>query len=74
MTSGIDAKRGAEGSAEGDLRGVMVVGEWVAGRLKATLTNGSLRLTREWIEQNIIHDLAHGGGGARGLGRGSTRT
>ncbi|KAL1835416.1 hypothetical protein VTJ49DRAFT_6774 [Mycothermus thermophilus] len=74
MTSGIDAKRGAESNAEGDLRGVMVVGEWVAGRLRAATPPGATpRLTRQWLEQHIMRDLAHGGGGARGLGRGGAR-
>lgn len=73
MTSGIDAKRGAEGNAEGDLRGIMVVGEMVASRLKAAPTGGPLHLTRQWVEKNIMHGLAHGGGGARGLGRGGTK-
>jgi chromosome transmission fidelity protein 18 len=73
MTSGIDAKRGAESNAEGDLRGVMVVGEWVAGRLRATCPDITPCLTRQWLDKHIIHDLAHGGGGARGLGRGGTR-
>lgn len=73
MTSGIDAKRGAQSNAEGDLRGVMVVGEWVAGRLKAASTTSPPQLTRHWIEQHVAHDLAHAGGGARGLGRGSTK-
>ncbi|KAK4228866.1 chromosome transmission fidelity protein 18 [Podospora fimiseda] len=73
ITTGIDARKGAEGNAEGDLRGVMVVGEWVAGRLKATSTDATPYLTRQWIDKNIIQDLNHGGGGARGLGRGSTK-
>lgn len=73
MTSGIDAKRGAEGNAEGDLRGIMVVGEMVASRLKAASTGGPLHLTRQWVEKNIMHSLAHGGGGARGLGRGGSK-
>lgn len=73
MSSGIDAKKGAESAVEGDLRGVMVVGEWVASRLKATVTDGSLVLTRQWIEKNVMQDLSHGGGGARGLGRGGIR-
>ncbi|KAK0715917.1 hypothetical protein B0H67DRAFT_254542 [Lasiosphaeris hirsuta] len=72
MSSGIDAKKGLESNAEGDLRGVMVVGEWVAGRLKAT-SNGTPSLTRQWVDKNILQDLAHGGGGARGLGRGGTK-
>ena len=73
ITSGIDAKRGAESNAEGDLRGVMVVGEWVAGRLRATSPDDTPRLTRQWVDKHVIQDLAHGGGAARGLGRGSTK-
>ncbi|EJT77927.1 chromosome transmission fidelity protein 18 [Gaeumannomyces tritici R3-111a-1] len=76
MTSGINARRGAESTVEGDLRGVMVVGEWVAGRLRATSTHadGSApRLTRQWVDLNVVGELAHGGGGARGLGRGGTK-
>lgn len=72
MTSGIDAKKGAESTVEGDLRGVMVVGEWVAGRFRSSLFDNS-RLTRQWIERNVLHDLANGAGGARGLGRGGVK-
>ncbi|KAK3312385.1 hypothetical protein B0H66DRAFT_397569 [Apodospora peruviana] len=73
ITSGLDAKRGAESNAEGDLRGVMVVGEWVAGRLKAISNGATPCLTRQWVDKNILQDLSHGGGGARGLGRGSVK-
>ncbi|KAI1142930.1 hypothetical protein F5Y05DRAFT_366744 [Hypoxylon sp. FL0543] len=73
MSSGIDAKRGAESTAEGDLRGIMVVGEWVAGRVRAASLKGPPRLTRQWVERNVVHDLAHGGGGARGIGRGNVK-
>jgi chromosome transmission fidelity protein 18 len=73
MASGIDAKRGAESSTEGDLRGVMVVGEWVAGRFRSSALNGDARLTRQWLEENVLRDLANGGGGARGLGRGGVK-
>ncbi|ROW05787.1 hypothetical protein VMCG_05225 [Cytospora schulzeri] len=73
MSNGLDAKRGAESAAEGDIRGVMVVGEWVAGRLKATSTGPSMQLTRQWVDKNIIQDLQHGGGGSRGLGRGGVK-
>ncbi|KAJ2999120.1 hypothetical protein NUW58_g111 [Xylaria curta] len=73
MSSGIDAKRGAESTAEGDLRGVMVVAEWVAGRLRSSSLNAPLSLTRQWVEQHIVRDLAHGGGGARGVGRGNVK-
>ncbi|KUI68136.1 Chromosome transmission fidelity protein 18 [Cytospora mali] len=73
LSNGLDAKRGAESAAEGDIRGVMVVGEWVAGRLKATSTGAPVQLTRQWVDKNIIQDLQHGGGGARGLGRGGVK-
>jgi chromosome transmission fidelity protein 18 len=73
MSSGLDAKRGAESTAEGDLRGILVVGEWVAGRLRSSSLNTPLDLTRQWVEQHIVRDLAHGGGGARGVGRGNVK-
>lgn len=73
MSSGIDARRGAESTAEGDLRGIMVVGEWVAGRLKSASLKSPPSLTRQWVERNIVHDLSHGGGGARGVGRGNVK-
>lgn len=73
VSSGIDARKGAQSNAEGDLRGIMVVGEWVAGRLRASSLQGNIGLTRQWLEKNVVHDLAHGGGGARGIGRGNTK-
>ncbi|KAJ0115778.1 hypothetical protein J7T55_010601 [Diaporthe amygdali] len=73
MSNALDAKKGAESAAEGDLRGVMVVGEWVAGRLRAQDSKGPMQLTRQWIDKNIVQDLQHGGGGARGLGRGGVK-
>ncbi|KAL7933744.1 hypothetical protein V8C35DRAFT_303759 [Trichoderma chlorosporum] len=73
MASGIDAKRGQESTVQGDLRGVMVVGEWVASRFKASNPNDNQRLTRDWIERNILQELANGAAGARGLGRGSVK-
>ena len=83
------ARRGIESTAEGDLRGVMVVGEWVARRLRAeNELAASLSvsappppfLTRQWVEKHVLPDLSSGGGGgggggigARGLGRGGVR-
>lgn len=64
------------GAGEGDIRGVMVVGEWVAGRLRAAMDSsivGTARLTRRWLEQHILGDLGQGGGAARGLGRGGAK-
>ncbi|KAH0022793.1 P-loop containing nucleoside triphosphate hydrolase protein, partial [Aureobasidium melanogenum] len=71
-------KEGGSGSStgEGDIRGILVVGEWIAGRLRAThdpVGNPMQRLTRRWIEDNILADLSHGGGSARGVGRGGPK-
>jgi chromosome transmission fidelity protein 18 len=68
-----ESRKGREGTGEGDLRGIMVVGEWAAGKLKATTKDGNARLTRKWVEQNMMSDLSHGGGGARGVGRGGAK-
>lgn len=64
------------GSGDGDIRGILVAGEWVAGKLRTAAlvsAGASERLTRRWIEQNIVNDLAHGGGMAKTLGRSGAR-
>jgi chromosome transmission fidelity protein 18 len=64
------------GTGEGDIRGVMVVGEWVAGRFRSSWNpkaKETPRLSRRWIEDNVINDLNHGGGAARSLGRGGAK-
>ncbi|KAH7384845.1 chromosome transmission fidelity protein-like protein 18 [Cadophora sp. MPI-SDFR-AT-0126] len=68
-----ESRKGKESAGEGDLRGIMVVGEWAARKLKASKKDGTARLTRKWVEQNMTSDLAHGGGGARGIGRGGAK-
>ncbi|CZR62269.1 related to protein CTF18 [Phialocephala subalpina] len=75
-TWGVDAsesRKGRETTGEGDLRGIMVVGEWAAGKLKTSTKDGRARLTRKWVEDNMMSDLSHGGGGARGVGRGGPK-
>ncbi|ESZ99107.1 hypothetical protein SBOR_0517 [Sclerotinia borealis F-4128] len=71
--SPMDAKKGGEGTGEGDLRSIMVVGEWAAGKLKTESKGQRPRLTRKWVEQNMTGDLSHGGGGSRAVGRGGTK-
>lgn len=64
------------GTGEGDIRGVMVMAEWVAGRLRSThdlRSREKPHLTKKWIEDNIINDLKHGGGATRSLGRGGAK-
>ena len=70
MSSGTVSRRGAESTVQGDLRGVMVVGEWVAGRYRTAIQRPD-KLTRHWVEKHVIQDLATTG--ARGMGRGGTR-
>ncbi|KAI9885736.1 MAG: hypothetical protein M1823_002457 [Watsoniomyces obsoletus] len=65
-------------NVEGDLRGVLVVAEWVASRLRSgnTPLNSAAppaRLTRAWIEKHVLGNLSHGGGEARALGRGGAK-
>ncbi|KAF2719311.1 P-loop containing nucleoside triphosphate hydrolase protein, partial [Polychaeton citri CBS 116435] len=62
------------GSGEGDMRGIMVVGEWVAGRLRtARAEQRESKLSRKWVEDHLLKDLSYGGGGARSLGRGGPK-
>ncbi|PFH55615.1 hypothetical protein XA68_17947 [Ophiocordyceps unilateralis] len=71
---GVDARRGAESTVAGDLRGIMVVGEWVAGRFRSSCRATDKRvMTRQWVENKVLQDVANGAGGTRGLGRGSVR-
>lgn len=78
-TWGVSTKKeggSGSGTGEGDIRGVMVVGEWVAGRFKSSWNPKDKevpRLSRRWIEDNIINDLGHEGGAARSLGRGGAK-
>ncbi|OCL02819.1 hypothetical protein AOQ84DRAFT_392683 [Glonium stellatum] len=77
-TWGVSSKKeggSGSGTGEGDIRGIMVVGEWVAGKLRASMdsTPGTTRLTRRWVEDNVLNDLSHGGGAARSLGRGGAK-
>jgi len=75
VSSRKDANAGS-GTGEGDIRSIMVVSEWVASKLRASnrpATVEPAKLTRKWFEDNILNDLAHGGGAARSLGRGGAR-
>ncbi|KAK5175403.1 Chromosome transmission fidelity protein 18 [Saxophila tyrrhenica] len=61
--------RNGAGAGEGDMRG-----EWVAGKLRSiNNATGNARLTRRWVEENVLSDLGHGGGATRGLGRGGPK-
>ncbi|OBT45622.1 hypothetical protein VE00_03533 [Pseudogymnoascus sp. WSF 3629] len=65
LSSGPEAKFESSGT-EGDLRSVLVVGEWVARKLK-TDTSSKPKLTKKWVEANMASMLGYGGGGTRGV-------
>jgi chromosome transmission fidelity protein 18 len=52
---------------EGDLRGVMVVAEWTAAKLRSISGPEPPFLTRQWVEQNIVGDLTNGGSASRAV-------
>ena len=60
------------GTGEGDVRGILVVGEWVAAKMRAPRENKP-RLTKRWVEEHMIENLSHGGTGTRSLGRGGAK-
>ncbi|KAH8705922.1 hypothetical protein BGW36DRAFT_311722 [Talaromyces proteolyticus] len=71
---GITAKKDRtdinRGTAEGDIRSVLVSAEWVARKLRATTADP--RLTRGWLEKHILDDSQRDGS-SKGLGRGGIR-
>lgn len=62
----------SSGAAEGDIRSVLVASEWVAYKLRSKDTAPS-KLTKNWLEQNVLSGSSEGGSFFRGLNRGSVR-
>ncbi|EAU32929.1 conserved hypothetical protein [Aspergillus terreus NIH2624] len=60
------------GTAEGDIRSVLVAAEWVAHKLKYESAE-SCRLTRRWLEQSVLSDTTGSGSFFKGLNRGGVR-
>jgi len=58
----------SRGSGEGDIRGVLVQGEWIAHKLRASPDG---RLTRKWLEPQLGD--THSTAVQKGLGRGGVR-
>lgn len=67
--------KAAGGASDGDVRGVLVVAEWVASKIKTASASApeQARLTKRWIEENMLKDLGHGGGATRSIGRGGSK-
>lgn len=62
---------GSRGSGEGDIRGILVQGEWVAHKLRAGQSNAPSRLTRKWIDAHLSASNSSSAG--KGLARGGVR-
>lgn len=60
------------GTAEGDIRSVLVAGEWVAYKLRSESAS-SLKLTRSWLEQRVLSGSTESGSFFKGLNRGGVR-
>jgi chromosome transmission fidelity protein 18 len=71
-TWGVSGRGSGQGGVEGDIRSIMVVGEWVAARFRSSSPLDA-RLTKRWVEDNVLSGLSYGGGAARSLGRGGSR-
>lgn len=72
----LEGRSSLPGAGEGDIRGVLVVGEWVAARLRAQEKSSvisSIRLTKQWIQQHVLQDLSRNGNASRNLGRGGAK-
>lgn len=60
------------GSAEGDIRSVLVAAEWVAHKLRNERPT-ALRLTRNWLEQRVLSASTEGGSFFKEMSRGGVR-
>ncbi|KXG50260.1 ATPase, AAA-type, core [Penicillium griseofulvum] len=61
-----------QGSAEGDIRSVLVAAEFVAHKLRNE-SPSSLRLTRNWLENRVLNASAEGSAFFKELSRGGVR-
>lgn len=60
------------GSAEGDIRSVLVAAEWVAHKLRSECAS-SARLTRNWLEQRVLNAGTEGSSFFKEMSRGGVR-
>lgn len=60
------------GSAEGDIRSVLVSAEWVAHKLRNERAD-TMRLTRVWLEQKVLSASTESGSFSKEMSRGGVR-
>ncbi|KAI9757228.1 MAG: hypothetical protein M4579_003528 [Chaenotheca gracillima] len=76
VSNRLEAGSNSSANGEGDIRGIMVVGEWIAGKLRSSglsSLQGMPRMTRRWLEEHVLGELSEGGGCVRNLGRGGVK-
>ncbi|KAJ5665409.1 Chromosome transmission fidelity protein 18 [Penicillium maclennaniae] len=61
----------SSGSAEGDIRSVLVAAEWVAHKLRSE--GLSTRLSRNWLESRVLNASTEGGSFFKEMSRGGVR-
>jgi chromosome transmission fidelity protein 18 len=64
---------GSRGSGEGDIRGILVQGEWVAHKLRAASGAAPPKLTRKWVDAHISTSSSSNSGDGKGMARGGVR-
>lgn len=79
-TWGISNRKGyqliSNNADEGDIRGILIVGEWAATKMRASANSSTAktgRLTKKWVEDHMLQGLSHGGNAERSSARGSIR-
>ncbi|MCJ1408560.1 hypothetical protein MMC19_002635 [Ptychographa xylographoides] len=68
-----ESKSKSSHTGEGDIRGILVVAEWAATKLRACGSGNTPKITKQWVERHMLDDLSHGGGGSRCIGRGGAK-
>lgn len=64
---------GSRGSGEGDIRTILVQGEWVAHKLRAAAGAALPRLTRKWVDAHMSTASGSNSSDGKGLARGGVR-
>ncbi|KAI5298472.1 hypothetical protein KEM55_003345 [Ascosphaera atra] len=70
LTGVKDRSANSRGVGEGDIRAIMVAGEWIAHKLRADGLMGSAKLTKRWVDKQFLNDSARD---SSNLGRGGSR-
>ena len=74
VTSRKEGRSQNHGGGEGDIRSVLVTGEWIAQKIRfAHLSTMSPHFTRKWLEESVLKDGHYFSSQLRGFGWGGVR-